>query len=227
MRKMIVLLIALLVISAPAFANLVVNSGFETGDMSGWSTWRASWSVGDAVSTNTVQKAFGAYCARMQFSNGEGSFGMYQVIPVAVGVQYDFSTWVRASVNSNNWAEVILFNYKVTDTGDIDSGSKSAPYLIWKRDSWGGVNGIAGGSLPTIATPGGPGNSWEYVNNSVTSSTGFVTVAYKWGRSGGGFSGGMFVDDVSLVQAVPEPASLLAFGTGLIGMAGFAIRRRR
>jgi hypothetical protein len=223
MRKVLLLTVASLAVAASAYGNLVTNPGFETGDLTGWQTWRAGWSVGDTISANTAQKAFGAYCMRIQFSNGEGSHGIYQVVPVTANLEHDFSTWVRANVNSANWSEVLLYNYAVTDSDDIDSGAKSAPYLIWKRDSWNGVAGTPGGMLPTVATVPGPGNAWEYVTGSVASPTGYVTIAYKWGRSGEGFSGGMFVDDVSLTP-IPEPATLLALG---LGLAGLAIRRRR
>ncbi|MCL6630772.1 MAG: PEP-CTERM sorting domain-containing protein [Armatimonadetes bacterium] len=233
MRKVLVLLVLILTAALPLAAqNLVQNPGFEASSgtpIPGWTNWFCTgWGSGMSVEINTSNKVSGANSARLRINNGSGSFGIYQVVSVTPNVLHNFSTWVRATSNTSNWAEVLLFNYQVTNTGDIDSGTISRPYLIWKRDSWGGVSGVPGGSLPTIASnvPPYPGNSWEYVTGTVSSPTGYVTIAYKWGNGSGGFSGSMYVDEVSLT-AVPEPGSLLALSTGIIGLAGIVIRRRR
>lgn len=227
MRKFVFVAIALMV-AAPVLAqNQVTNWSFETGDLSGWTQWFCSgWGSGmSCTAQSSTSVVDGSWRARLQINNGEGSFGIYQVVSVAPGLAQNFETWVRATSNNVNWAEVLLYNYKVTDTNDIDSGTISKPYCIWKRDSWGGYSGVPGGYLPTVATVPGPGDSWEQVTGSVTSPTGFVTIAYKWGRSGGGFSGSMYVDAVTLTP-VPEPSSLLALFTGLAGLAGLVLRKR-
>lgn len=226
MRSVIVCALLVLALAASASANLVTNGGFETGTLAGWTKWGPiGWGSNcDTVTQSSASVADGTWRARLQISNGEGSFGIYQVVAVPANVLCNFETWVRATSNSVNWAEVLLFNYAATP-GDIDSGAISKPFCVWKRDSWTGYAGVPGGTLPTVATPGGPGDSWEKVTGAATSSTGFMTIAYKWGRSGGGFSGSMYVD-ANKLTAVPEPSSLLALMTGAIGLAGLAFRRR-
>ncbi|HPD32337.1 MAG TPA: hypothetical protein PLL20_20275 [Phycisphaerae bacterium] len=212
----------ILLTATSAFANLIQNGSFETGDISGWTYWHAPWCVNcqAVVQTGSGTMVDGQSRARLQISNGEGSFGLYQVVAVPTDKEVTLEAWVRATSNNVNWAEVLLYDYAVTDINDIDSGEKSAPYMIWKRDSWGGVSGLPGGYLPTVATSGGPGDSWEMTTKTLTSvPSGVVTVAFKWGRSGGGFSGSMYLDAITLT---PEPAMML-----LLGLPALFLRRRR
>jgi len=59
---------------------------------------------------------------------------------------------------------------------------------------------------------------------TTTAIFGATRIRVGSGLTNGGF--GAYYDDIKF-EVVPEPASLLALATGLVGLTGFAIRRRR
>ncbi len=232
--------VVVLAVATSAFGvNIVTNPGFEAGNLNGWSTWMPSWCVGCTTTTDTGTKLSGSYSGRLQISNGQGSFGIKQIVTLpaqmpnpahgnamenVLSYVVDFSSWVRTGSNNVNWAEVMVFNYAAPD-GDIDSGTISKPFCVWKRDSWTGYEGVPGGTLPTVATPPA-GDLWEKVTKAAWSAMPgeTYTIAFKWGRSGAGFSGSLRIDDVSLNVVptfVPEPATML-----LLGIPALLVRRR-
>src|SRR5258708_1859048 len=76
------------------------------------------------------------------------------------------------------------------------------------------------GSVTTSVTPFGETFSPAFVG--ITDKSGFSEVTV----SGDGVSA-LAVDDVTYTVAAPEPASAALLATGLVGIAGFARRRRK
>jgi hypothetical protein len=227
MRKLCMLAL-IAAVAVPASAA-VINGDFEatTGNVAnmsinGWTTWRGGWGgalgSGELINPDTTKRA-GAQSARIQLNNAQGSFGIFQIVDVPANTPVDFQSFVRVTgTGTSRWAEALVFNYAAT-ASDIDSGTISGPYLAWKRDDWTGAAGVPGGKLPTVASAGET-DSWEKVNKTVTSPTGKVTIAFKWGSSGANVSASLRVDDVTLT---PEPAALALLGLPMLLM----VRRRR
>lgn len=183
-------------LAAPAgLANFVQNGDFEGGVLGAWSQWGPiNWGAGE-VRVDTTSQHTGVYGVRIR-TEPNGSLGMKQVVAVPVNTPLTFSAWVKTpgTVFNENWAEVMLFPFAVTnDATQIDSGAGSAPYIIWKRDTGGGTSGIPGGYLPT------PNSDWEQVTGSITSLSGYVTIAFKYGQNNQTTNSNMRVDDISLV----------------------------
>lgn len=92
--------------------NLVVNGDFETGDGTGWTTWRTGWGTNEAWDfASTEPGRAGAYCLKLGQSNTASSFGVYQEVAVDPGKTYRVDAYWRGQKLSNsNWFEVILLD---------------------------------------------------------------------------------------------------------------------
>ena len=213
MKKVFALLIALLVFSAPAYANLVVNGDFETGDETGWTRWNSSW--GGGFSWSVYDAGMGDSTVDGVLATDAGSFGWAQAISVVAGETYTITAdWMGNG--SNNWCEVLFFN---DDGRDIVS-MMDAPddsYIIAKVDGWGMNGGMPfSGPITSYYYPSGLGT------NQVVATGDTMWVGLKTGASGG-TTVCAFDDVVVTGPVVPEPASILAM---FIGVGGMILRRK-
>jgi hypothetical protein len=128
-------------------------------------------------------------------------------------------------------ASVLLI---ITDGGDID-----IPDLDFKLNSTGSYTAPSGSFAGSFAVDGGTALSGTFSNLTVfTNSLGgqfFADVTYTGGYMAGALSGGRLegsytgvgmVAKLGPVSAVPVPAAVWLFGSGLIGMIGIARRRK-
>lgn len=209
MRKLLILAIVLVAISAPAFANVLVNGDFATGTLSGWNTWYQRNTGTPVFTVENGQGKFG--CANF---NG----GIWQAFPTVVGVTYTVSgwgkNWTNNGTNQNTWSEVIIGTSAPVQGQDYGSGqllcakqttanTAGNGYFDKTFDQWNATNPV----LQFVATQ----------------TTTYITL--KHGNTTGSTLTGLYADNVA-VNAVPEPGSLLVLGTGLVGLAGI-IRRKR
>ncbi len=210
MRRITLIAIALLVISAPAFANLLVNGDFSAGE-TGWTEWGAPWG-----GPYTYDTSGGA----LMLSTANGSFGVAQTIATVPGTLYKIdATWTGDG--GNNWIEILFVN----DDGRSLYDQMDAPAnasIVCKVDGWGMNGGMPiNGGAPVDAMngaywfPNGP------LTNYVVATGTSMIVGLKTGTVGPG-TVAMF-DDV-VVTPVPEPASILAL---FAGFGGLLIRRKR
>jgi hypothetical protein len=176
--------------------NLILNPGFETGDMTYWSTLGASSGASNTMSFDNGPSAPGTYSVLMVNSFPASNLALQQ--STALGdavpglVNYSFDLKVDTSLNGG---VVFVHLWDINASGGvIDQGpGLKGPYF---NTSWQTYTG-------SWTAPAGV-NHFEIEIDCTTGATSGSAEAIE-------------VDNVSLTQ-VPEPASLSLAAMGLLGI---------
>lgn len=199
MKKVLVVLAVLALATVAGAQELVVNGTFDT-DLSGWTASGASW-----------------------HSDGFG-------VPASPGSGYGEAAVVTCW--GGNWSGPMG---TIEQTIGLDGVATLSGYLyagahFSDPSRGGGVNVFWNGeqvaSLWRDSDPikWAPDFTWEPFSVEVT-GIGINTLKLEFHAHSAEWTW-VAADDLSVVP-VPEPSSILALSTGLIGLAGFAIRRRK
>ena len=198
-------LAGLLIANSVFATNLILNSGFETGNTTGWSVLGASDGSAyvNVLSPNNGPSAPGIYDAYM-----------YNVIPAANLALQQSTALGSASPGLVNYS----FDLKV------DSSLNGGVVFIhlWDINSTGGVIDQGPGLLGPYFNSG-----WTTITGSWTAPANVNHFEIEFDCTTGAASGSaeaIEVDNVSLTQ-VPEPASLALAAVGLFG--ALTLRRSR
>ena len=197
----------LLIVNSVTAANLILNPGFETGDTTSWLTLGTGPGASITVqSGNNGPSAPGSFSAFMSNSIPARNLALQQstalgsAVPGLVNFSFDLEGFT--SVNGG-----VLFVH------------------IWDVNSSGGVidqgPGLLGPYFPSTS-------SWTTISGSFNAPANVNHFEIEFDCTTGAAAGSaeaVRVDNVSLIQTVPEPASLSLAALGLLGIC--TLRRSR
>jgi hypothetical protein len=199
----------LLMGNAAFSANLIVNPGFETGDLTGWTVLGAGGSASVAVQTpDNGPTAPGSFNLYQNNGNVAANLALQQTTPngsVGAGVLVNYSFDFKAGLNAAGGVEFVH---------------------IFVQNSVGAVIGQPTGLLGPFLVGPSDGN-WHTFSGSFTTLPGTDHLTIEFDATTGADAGSlqqMHVDNVVL-SVVPEPTALSLAVMGLL--ASLVIRRSR
>ncbi len=201
MKKFVVVVSLLAVLTGVASANLLLNPGFEAGDLSSWT--QGGWYTG--MGGDAHSGSYGAARAIDSSIVGENYFVAEQFVPVTGGLFYDFSGWLRIAGTPN--ASESFLELRWLDAGSGSLGQFGTTPLAVAQDY----------TQYSLLGYQAPGAAVQARIALVVHTTGGAITDNSWHT----------FDDISFAQAIPEPASMTLMGLGALGLLGLRRRMRK
>jgi hypothetical protein len=202
MKKLLILVVALLLVSpAVAHANLLVNPGFEsTGEQGHTTGWYVDY--GSNIFGAEDNPLSGSWNAR-NYNDG----GMAQDVAVTAGEAYQLTGWayIPTGTGGSPWGTYIGVKFKRAN-GSTTASWEKADFASEPRDQY----NMADSGL--LVAP----------EDAVTATVRFGT----WASDPYLPVAPTDFDDFAF-EAIPEPSSLMLLLTGITGIFGLGLKKRK
>jgi hypothetical protein len=165
--------------------------------------------------------SFNPAAANIQMVN-HGSGANKQLEPFSLGVPYSFDLVVGIGTGyvgaGGSATQVYLAEWAPDKSGLATGWTLPTNYSVTVKK---GVSTLATYTYAT--TP----NFWVGTTSPAANKNGGLGFWYTYDGAVSSFANSTDILTITVAPNTPEPGSLLALGSGLMGLAGFAIRRRR
>jgi hypothetical protein len=231
---------SLFLLSNAAHANLLTNASFETPDASagdvgscsdgtfgGWNYFNCNFVSSNLFMPGGEFKNPTAHTGNQVLKQFGVDAGAFQVAAANPGDTVD------AQVFAMNWNGDYFSNIFLLQIFALDSdGNNISGGFTPLTQVAAGSDAIVGGIFDYVLSGTDGGNDFDWTQMSVSA---VMPAGTAWAKiqlihileSSTTNTGAIFLDDASLtVAAVPVPAAIWLFGTGLLGLLGIARRKR-
>jgi len=193
-------------VSQAAVMNIAVNGDFETGDFTGWAQFPGS---------------LGAAGQTIVTGNPGSAANLNEPNPAANIIK-------QANLLPGTWVGGESIDIQFDLQGSAGAGGVF--FVEFFNELSGGGVGPGSGILAVIATPSASWTTYNYSATADASATGGITLQFNSTcGAGAGCFADFSIDNVKIladVAAVPVPAAVWLFGSGLIGLFGVARRKQ-
>lgn len=205
-----------------AVAELVSNGDFETGDLTGWLSFPSPNGTISVANQNSTIGAPGSFSGNL-YADGSGgaSFPAIKVERLGEGL---LTGGASVTVSYDAYA---AFQTVDNDLGEVGKVVFISEFFTERTGDNGAVNNILQNAPDFL------NNAWthyEYTFNLAADAGGGVSLLFKADCGANpGCRLDAYIDNVSIVtdvNAVPVPAAVWLFGSGLIGLVGVARKKK-
>jgi hypothetical protein len=206
--------VAAVALSNNASANIILNPGFENGSGADAADWAELGGAAGSTARSGAMPSSGSFAAHMSFDHNANT-------PSAGAYFIEQNQGANVIDNTDNFD--LTFQAKVDST--VFTGMDTFYQVLWLDQDGSHGGGVKGETLTSLIGAGINTNYQTFSLLNINVPDGADSFLLRFQISSGpvaGIANGLWVDNVSLAEVVPEPTTF-----GLLAIAGLLSLARR